>query len=119
MEELIVFLVGWVSFSLFMLITAKNRMDKAKEKFVFSVYFEHNWDDLLFTFICALGLDLVAPDMFLILMMKYEWMEGIHWSNLIPYTIGAFGGLIFQGIYETIKLIIELIKKRIRKTLDR
>lgn len=119
MKELIVFLIGWISFSLFMLLLTKNKLDRLNKKFVWKKYKEETWDDWAFTFICSLGLYLIAPDVFLILLLKYDWMEGIPWSNVVPYTLGAFGGLIFQGLYEIIKLVIESVKERIRSFISK
>lgn len=112
MIELGLCILGWLVYQTFILKRDKNVYDKLEEPFNFKKYALNEWDDWVFTLLAAIGLLIIAPDIFILLALNFDFMETIMWSNKIPFFIGSFGGLIFQAIYDIVKLSILKIKKK-------
>lgn len=112
--ELLYLLLGWLSFNAITFLHYKNKIDKTDKKFSFKKYKEDNWDDWVVTLIIAIPLWLLGPEIFLLIYNTGFLGKSIFWSDKIPYLFGAFGTMIFQGIYDIIKLIIEKFKKKVQ-----
>lgn len=114
MIEFALCMLGWVVYQTFLLVKVKSTYDKLEHSFNFKKYAIKTWDDWLFTLLAAIGLWSIAPDIFILLALNFNFMETILWSNKIPFFIGAFGGMIFQAIYDIIKISINKIKEKIK-----
>lgn len=111
LNDYLICLLGWIVFSLFNLTKAKNKFDNINAPFDLKHYMGQTWDDWIFTLGASIGLLIVSPNIFLVASNNFSWMEGIFWSNKIPLFIGAFGGPIFQGLYNVVKKKIAKIEK--------
>lgn len=101
--DFIICLFGWLLYNVFVLTNEKNKFDAKDEKFNLKHYVSLAWDDWLFTFLASFGLLSVAPTLFIYLTSTFDVLKNLYWSNVIPLFIGAFGGLIFQKIYDYVK----------------
>jgi hypothetical protein len=101
--DFIVCIFGWLLYNVFALRNAKNKYDEIDKEFNLKHYTTLSWDDWIFTFLASFGLLMVSPTVFLYLTSTFDILANIYWSEVIPFFIGAFGGLIFQKIYDFVK----------------
>ena len=89
-----------------MLKNDKAEFDVIDQKFSFKNYSFLSWDDWIFTLSASIGLLFVTPN-------DIPLPSPL---SLIPVAFikGAFGGMIFQGLYELIKTSIEKIKNKFK-----
>ena len=106
--------LGWFVYTLFLFVRDKNAYDKLEKPFNIQYYFKFNWDNMLFGIVAAFSLLLIAPDIYFYLSVEYIFMKNIFWSNKIPFFIGSFGAVMFQGLYDIVKLFIDKIKNKVK-----
>lgn len=104
--DFIICIVGWLIFNLFMLKIDKSKFDEKNQKFSIKDYSSLSWDDWAFTLSASIGLLFVTPND-IVLVAPFSLIP-------VPFLKGAFGGMIFQGLYELIKVSIEKIKKNFK-----
>jgi len=105
-SDFIICILGWLTFNFFMFQKDKNKSDKLHQKFNFKRYISLTWDDWVFTLISSLGLLFITPN--------DTVLPGVLYTVPVSFIKGAFGGIIFQGLYELIKIMIEGVKHKIK-----
>lgn len=104
--DFIICIVGWLIFNIFMLKNDKTKFDEIDQKFSLGHYATLTWDDWIFTLSASIGLLYVTPNN-IILPEPLALVP-------IAFIKGAFGGIMFQGLYEVIKISIEKIKNKFK-----
>jgi hypothetical protein len=111
--------LGWFILNSLIWNYTKNKYDTKKETYSFKEHKKENIDDWIFTFSAALGLLIIAPDVFIYISIKFEYMKDVFWNRGFPLVIGFAGGFTFQALYSFLKTVSKAVTEKTKKLIEK